>query len=137
MCPSYEKKQRLEVHLADGSLPSSGLVTQETIPILTITDTGHQEFIRFDVLCSPMFPIIPGIPWLQTHNPQINWAKKEISFSSVYCLQHCFAPSSSSPASCLAMQPVPSNLQNIPPAYQEFIDISDKKKADVLPPPAL
>ena len=60
--PLYEKKQRLEVLLADGSLPSSGLVSHETIPIFTTIDTGHQEFIRFDILCSPMFPIILGIP---------------------------------------------------------------------------
>lgn len=58
-----------------GSLLSSGLVTQETAPLLTVTDSGHRELERFDVLSSPMFPVILAIPWLQAHNPQISWLK--------------------------------------------------------------
>lgn len=132
--PLHNKRQRLEVHLADGSLPCSGPVTQETRPILTITDSGHQEFICFDVLCSPMFPIILGLPWLQAHNPQINWAKKEILFPSTYCLQHCFVPESNAPTSCMTVQPAPGTHLNVPPAYREFLDVFDKKKAEILPP---
>lgn len=124
----------MEVLLADGTLPSSGPVTQETTPLLVTTPDGHQEFIRFDILSSPMFPVILGTPWLQAHNPQINWIRKEISFTSPYCLQHCLAPETSNVASCLSVQPVPVNNQSIPPAYQEFADVFDKKKADVLPP---
>ena len=32
------------------------------------------------------------------------------------------------------MQPSPDNLLLVPSAYHEFIDVFDKKKADVLPP---
>lgn len=67
--PLLPKKQSLQVHLADGSLPCSGPVTQERGPILIITYSGHQKFLRFDIICSPMFPIILGLPWLQAHDP--------------------------------------------------------------------
>lgn len=62
--PLFPKKQRLTVHLAENSLPSSGIVTQETAPLLTMTDSGHQELVHFDVLFSPKFLVILGIPWL-------------------------------------------------------------------------
>lgn len=69
LIPHLPKKQNLQVLLADGSLPCSGPVSQETGPILTITDSGHQEYLRFDIICSPMFPIILVLLWLQAHDP--------------------------------------------------------------------
>lgn len=132
--PLQNKKQGLQIHLADSSLPCSGPVTQETRPILTTTDCGHQEILCFDIICSPLFPIILGLPWLQAHDQQINWSKKEISFPSVYCSQPCFVPVSDNSASCLALQPVPDNLQHVPSVYHEFTDVFDKRKADKLPP---
>lgn len=79
--PRNLKEQRLNIHLADGTTPSTSSepVTQETIPILATTDTGHQE-LRFNVIGSPIFSAILGISWLQAHNPQINWSKGEITF---------------------------------------------------------
>ena len=54
--PLQAKEQQLQVFLADGSLPSSGPVTRETYPVLTTTDSGHQELLRFDVLsCLPPY----------------------------------------------------------------------------------
>lgn len=83
--PLRLKKQRLDIHLADSTSPSTGPVTQETIPILTTTDTGHRELLRFDIIRSLIFPAILGIPWLQAHNPLIDWSKGEFVFSSSYC----------------------------------------------------
>ena len=114
--PLQIKEQQLQVFLADGSLPSSGPVTRETYPVLTTTNSGHQELLRFDVLSSPLFPVILGLPWLQAHNPQIDWVKKRISFSSKYCLDHCFPPGPNAPATCLAVQPAPDLPEDIPAA---------------------
>ena len=60
--PLQTKEQGLQVYLADGSLPRSGFVTQQTRPILVTTDSGHQELLSFDIIFSPMFPIILGLP---------------------------------------------------------------------------
>ena len=78
-----------------------------------------------------MFPIILGLRWLQAHEPDINWNKKKVSFSSPYCSQHCLPPA---PAACLTVAPTPDNLQHVPPVYLEFRDVFDKQKADCLPP---
>lgn len=47
-----------------------------------ITDSGHQEFLCFFFLYSPMFTLILGVPWLRAHNPKIDWSKGEIMFSN-------------------------------------------------------
>lgn len=130
--PLYHKEHILKVHLVHGSRPSSGPVTRETVPILTSTDSSHQEHLRFDVLCSPMFPVILGKPWLQEHNIQINWGKKEVFFTSSYCLQHCFVPESKDSTSCLTVQPMTSTHQDTPPVYQEFLDVFDRKESSHL-----
>lgn len=128
--PLITKRRSLQVHLADGSLPYSGLITQKTRPILTTTDSGHQEYLRFDIISS-MFPIILGLPWLQAHETQIDWNKKEVLFSSQYCTQHCLLPA---PASCSTIASISDNLQHVPTVYLEFKYVFDKQKADRLPP---
>lgn len=60
--PLQSKTQGLAVHLADGSTPSSGPVTQETVPLLAIMRPDHREFLRLDAISSPLFPIILGMP---------------------------------------------------------------------------
>lgn len=92
--PLQPKAQGLAVHLADGSIHSSGPVTQETVPLLATMGTHHQEILRLDAISSPLFPIILGMPWLQAHNPSINWATGEVKFLSEYCQQHCLQQSS-------------------------------------------
>lgn len=64
----------LAVHLADGATIKSGPVTQETVPLLTTMAPHHQELLSLDAISSPLFPIILGMPWLQAHNPSIDWA---------------------------------------------------------------
>lgn len=64
-------------------------------------------------------------------NPKSIGTKKEISFSSPYCFQHCLTPALSS---CLSVTPAPDNLHHVPPVNLEFRDIFDKEKPDCLPP---
>ena len=129
--PLRNKDQRLQIHLADGSLPKSGLVSQETVPLLAITDSGHQEFLRLDLIPSPLFPIILGLPWLQTHQPCIDWLKKEVNFTSSFCAQNCCAPTV---ATCSTVVISPELPPHVPSVYHEFKDVFDKQQADSLPP---
>lgn len=80
LIPLQTKTQGLSVHLANGSTIKSGLITQEIIPLLTTIASHHQELLCLDVISSPLFPIILGIP-------------------STYCHQHCLqeAPGNPSP----------------------------------------
>lgn len=67
----------------------SGQVTQETLPLPVTTLAQHRELLTLDAISSPLFPLILGLPWLQVHNPQINWISGEIKFLSSYCKEHC------------------------------------------------
>ena len=73
--PRILKSSPISVLLADNSTAAS--ITHETIPIsLTLVQCGHCEIITLDLFNSgsPDFSVILGLPWLQKHNPSINWS---------------------------------------------------------------
>ena len=47
----------------------------------------HVERIRMDVYNLERIDIILGIPWLQVHNPEINWETREVKITR--CLLLC------------------------------------------------
>ena len=65
---------------ADGNaLNETGLVSGETAPI-TYT-IGDKEFVeRFDILPMASHLMMFGMPWLQDHNPYVDWRKRTITF---------------------------------------------------------
>ena len=81
-----------------------------------------------------MFPIILGVPWLRAHNPHIDWPTGVVTFSSNYCLEHCFPEKPVNTAPLLSLQPDPETIKLVPPAYHEYLDVFNKKGADTLPP---
>jgi hypothetical protein len=51
---------------------------------------GHEENCLFFVTrLSPDTPLIFGLPWLQRHNPTIDWAEMSLTFNSWYCRRFC------------------------------------------------
>ena len=50
---------------------------------------NHRERISFLLIDSPHSLIILGLPWLQVHNPQINWRGERILRWSVECHALC------------------------------------------------
>ena len=132
--PVRTKDFKLSVFLADGSHIKSGQVTQETLPLPAVTSSNHKELLILDVISSPLFPVILGIPWLQVHNPQIDWTSKNILFSSHYCLEHCLPGHPKPSSALLCLNTDPSLLQTVPKPYQGFLDVFSKKGADSLPP---
>lgn len=123
------------MHLADGTTISSGLVTQETIPLATKSVGRHQEHL-LDAIASPLFPVVLGLPWLQTHNPCIDWATGRVEFQFLYCLRHCLPILATAGPVLTSPGPLPNSdtRQMIPPAYHDFLDVFSKKGAKVLPP---
>jgi hypothetical protein len=77
----------IPVFLADGGSLPAGFITKETVP-LSIDIAGHLETLVFKVV-RLTHPLMVGLPWLQRHNPTINWHPSSISFSSQWCLSHC------------------------------------------------
>ena len=64
-------------------------ITQVTEPISLLVSGNHREYIQFCVFTCPDSPLVLGFPWLRQHNPQINWAKGNITEWSINCHSLC------------------------------------------------
>ena len=66
--------------MIDGSTVSSGAVTEVTGPLL-LKIGEHSEWVVLNVIRSPSYSVILGVPWLRRHNPTINWKDKTVKFT--------------------------------------------------------
>uniref|UniRef100_A0A8C5MTM1 ribonuclease H n=1 Tax=Leptobrachium leishanense TaxID=445787 RepID=A0A8C5MTM1_9ANUR len=132
--PIINKKHPVHVKLIDGSSLKSGLVTLETIPIQMYIGHDHLKTISFDLVSSPVFRIILGLPWLRIHDPLIRWEKETVLFISPHCLQHCLRPDVKTINSILDLHMEKKQVV-LPPVYTEYQNVfNEKKKAESLPP---
>lgn len=81
------KQKACPLYLADGS----PLVVDQKTPFFkaSVKDTNHQELIQFQVLNLHGVDLILGKPWLDHHNPHIDWPTNKISFVSDTCKHRC------------------------------------------------
>ncbi|KAG1576854.1 hypothetical protein G6F48_013021 [Rhizopus delemar] len=89
--PLLQRTNPAVVQTVDGSTISSGMVTRESK--LKLTTASHSETISLDAVSLGHFPVILGIPWLNTHDPSIHWKSREILFTSKFCSQKCLTSS--------------------------------------------
>jgi hypothetical protein len=54
-----------------------------------MTISGHSEMLTFDVAPLGKHNVILGLPWLQQHNPIIQWSNRKLTFALDYCEKHC------------------------------------------------
>jgi len=57
----------------------------------------HSEIITLFVTHLGHYPLILGLPWLQQHNPDVDWPSKTLTFKasrSNHCREHCLTGSS-------------------------------------------
>ena len=81
------KKEPEDLVVVDGSFSSAGPLQFETDVQLLIDQ--HLETVTFQVTKIGHYPMILGKSWLKRHNPQIDWAKNIVTFSSGFCQAHC------------------------------------------------
>ncbi|KAI0995914.1 Transposon Ty3-I Gag-Pol polyprotein [Podosphaera aphanis] len=74
----------------DGTESISGAISFMVSSSLCIN--GHTEKILLYVTKLAHFNIVLGLPWLQHHNPEINWEKEELKFNDPRCSNHYIAP---------------------------------------------
>ena len=76
----------LPVKLATGGV---SYITSQSVPLVMSKDS-HVETLQFRILPNLIAPILLGFPWLNHHNPNINWqVPGVIDFPSGYCNAHC------------------------------------------------
>ena len=53
--------------------------------LLLLTISDHSEHLSMDIIPLPHYDIILGIPWLKTHNPNIDWLSERLQFNRCNC----------------------------------------------------
>jgi hypothetical protein len=144
------------VSVIDGRPIASGDIVEESEPIRVVL--GNLAcIISFNIIRSPEYPVILGLPWFELHNPEIDWRKRtideckrdpnilvethpdpkphEISTISLQQLQKDGQREDIFVFSVMAT-PSPSVQTSstlLPSKYLEFGDVFDKDKATTLP----
>ena len=62
----------LEANALNGHLLAR--VEHQTPPLTLLLSGNHSETLRLHIISSPQAPIFLGHPWLQLHNPHIDWS---------------------------------------------------------------
>lgn len=91
----------------------------------------HQEEITLHLIDSPAFPVVLGFPWLNHHNPHLDWITGTVLEWGPTCY-----------ATCLLLSPAPqaiqplgvSKLSYIPAEYLDLKEVFSKIRASTLPP---
>lgn len=110
-------------------------ITHQTGPLTLLTSGNHRETITLHTVASPDSPLILGYPWLQRHNPHIDWSGDKVASWSLFCLAHCLTsalpPGGPGPSSVDSAAP---DLTGVPSEYHDLRDVFSKTRAQSLPP---
>ena len=117
--PVKPLSQPRRIRLADGD-NSPNFVTHLAFSHTSIG--GHYEPLVY-LVAKLGSDIILGYPWLQRHNPSINFSTSTICFQSAYCLSYCLP--SGTPELLQGRIDQPSNYQS--PTVQEVLDEGEPK----------
>ncbi len=80
-----KKSTTIPIEVIDGRTIAFGAITHETTLYLELCIGKHTEKIVLNIISTPHHPIILGLPWLEAHNPIIDWWSKTLTFSAQRC----------------------------------------------------
>ncbi len=120
----------LAVEALDGRPLSKGKILRLTEPVTLHIGTLHSEEIQFYVIHSPTHPLILGLPWLRTHDPQISWREGQITEWGPACQERCLSKITRKPNTDTTL---PADTIKLPPEYADLIEVFSKRKASQLP----
>lgn len=110
-------------------------VTHRTQEITLTLSGNHTEQMFLFLFEAPDTPLVLGFPWLQQHNPQIDWAKGRIVGWSTRCHEQCLC---SAVPGCMsddpAGPPARPDLSTVPAEYHDLGEVFSKDGAQSLPP---
>ena len=128
--PLVSLETPLAVTALDGRALGNGSVTRVTSRVrLQLED--HREEISLNLICSPEFPVVLGFPWLNRHNPHLDWVTGRILEWGPTCHATCIF--SDSPL-CFPEPPEPAELSLVPAEYLDLQEVFSKSRAASLPP---
>ena len=86
--PLYKLDIPKQLLLANRTPSQSGYITHATN--IKIDIQGHKENQTFYLTDLGKFELLLGKPWLQKHNPYIDWADDFLTFDKDFCRENCF-----------------------------------------------
>lgn len=107
-------------------------VTHVTEPVVLRVSGNHVETISFYAMDNSLDALVLGLPWLQLHNPHINWKNGSILTWSAHCHAACL--SSAQPPVLSQTLSDDLDLSNVPPEYFDLRQVLSKARASSLPP---
>lgn len=110
-------------------------ITHITEPLTLTLSGNHSEEISFFVFHSTQTPLVLGHPWLQQHNPTINWQKGGITGWGEECHMTCLKTAVPPNKSVTGPEPPQSSdLADVPSVYHDLAEVFRKDRAQSLPP---
>ncbi len=79
-----KKSTPIPIKVIDGRTIAFGAITHETT-LLELCIDKHTEKIVLNIISTLHHPIILGLPWLEAHNPIIDWRSRTLTFSTQRC----------------------------------------------------
>jgi hypothetical protein len=145
LSPSVPKNRPYDLELVDGTTTTSGPINSETPP-MRVRLGSYDDYVTFDLLCSPRFPVILGLPWLRSTNPQVDWKDLTMTFCPlsltskpdldyVMVVVAAADDTTSYAQFVLSASEVADTTQakKLPSEYVSFQDVFEEKNADILP----
>ncbi len=120
----------LAVEALDCRPLGKGKILHLTEPVKLHIGTLHSEESQFYVIQSPTHPLILGLPWLRTHDPQISWREGQITEWGPACQERCLSKITRK-LNTITTSTV--DTLNLPREYADLIEVFSKKKASQLP----
>ena len=109
-------------------------ITRKTRQVEMVTSRNHRERISFMLLESPHSPVILRLPWLQQHNPQIDWRGKRITRYTTDCHALCLEMAVPPRDKRREVEEKLSDLTKIPLEYHDLAPMFCKHSTVALPP---
>ena len=105
------------VSAIDGRPLEPGEVSQQT-KLLCLRIGQHCEKVSFYLISAPSVQLVLGFPWLQRHNPCLDWLNRSIRSWGPLCQNSCLQnPRPSGTALALSPSPETPDLSRVPPEY--------------------
>lgn len=95
---------------------------------------NHSEKLIFHVIETPSQPVVLDIPWLQHHNPHIDWCTGKILSWSTTCQATCLHSAPAPLEEDAAPKEHYLDITNVPEVYHDLKEVFNKAKANLLPP---
>lgn len=77
--PLRQKPKPIHIEVIDGQSLLFGTIVYEPEPI-EVTSKDHNRYIIFNIIRTPLNPIVLGLSWLKKHNPSIDRKSQMMTF---------------------------------------------------------